>query len=79
VLSEQKSFDVLHRVILPVATRSAVSQPRPVVVVAGQPGAGKTAIADLVQAALGRRGGAVRVGRITECLVSVRITRWNGL
>ncbi|MFC8095745.1 zeta toxin family protein [Streptomyces sp. NPDC057301] len=33
------------------------------VVVAGQPGAGKAQIADLVQAALNRRGGAVRIGR----------------
>ncbi|MFE5516033.1 zeta toxin family protein [Streptomyces sp. NPDC056529] len=32
-------------------------------VVAGQPGAGKTTFADLVQAALARRGGAVRVCR----------------
>ncbi|WP_331744502.1 zeta toxin family protein (plasmid) [Streptomyces sp. NBC_01136] len=37
-------------------------QDRPVVViVGGQPGAGKTAVADLVQAALDRRGGAVRI------------------
>ncbi|MGV9844792.1 zeta toxin family protein [Streptomyces fungicidicus] len=64
VLSEQESCDVLHRVILPAATHDAVAQPRPVVVVvAGQPGAGKTWIADLVQAVLDRRGGAVRVGR----------------
>ncbi|WP_055631784.1 zeta toxin family protein [Streptomyces griseoruber] len=64
VLSDQESFDVLHRVILPAATQDAVAQPRPVVVVvAGQPGAGKTWIADLVQAVLDRRGGAVRVGR----------------
>lgn len=34
---------MLHRVILPTATRGVVAQPRPVVVVvAGQPGAGKT-------------------------------------
>ncbi|WP_328884741.1 zeta toxin family protein [Streptomyces sp. NBC_00299] len=46
MLSEQESFDVLHRVILPVATQGAVPQSRPVVVVvAGQPGAGKTRIA----------------------------------
>lgn len=64
VLSERESFHVLHRVILPAATRDAVTQSRPVVVVvAGQPGAGKTRIADLVQAVLDRRGGAVRVGR----------------
>ncbi|MFI0990588.1 zeta toxin family protein [Streptomyces exfoliatus] len=45
-------------------TRGAVPQEPPVVVlVAGQPGAGKTAVANLVQAALKQRGGAVRVGR----------------
>jgi len=44
-------------------TSGALRQHHPVVVfVAGQPGAGKTRIADLVQAALNRRGGAVRVG-----------------
>jgi len=64
MLSEQESFDVLQRVILPAVTQSAVAQAQPVmVVVAGQPGAGKTEIADFVQAALDRRGGAVRVGR----------------
>lgn len=63
-LSEHESFDVLHRVILPAATQNAVAQARPVVVVvAGQPGAGKSEIADLVQAVLDRRGGAVRIGR----------------
>ncbi|MFI2292891.1 zeta toxin family protein [Streptomyces niveus] len=56
--------EVLHRVILPTALKGAVRQDRPVVViVGGQPGAGKTQIADLVQAVLNRRGGAVRVGR----------------
>ncbi|WP_185908620.1 zeta toxin family protein, partial [Streptomyces sp. WAC02707] len=45
-------------------TAGAVPQERPVVVVvAGQPGAGKTTFADLIQAALARRGGAVRVCR----------------
>ncbi|MFD4153678.1 zeta toxin family protein [Streptomyces hydrogenans] len=40
------------------------AQEHPVaVVVAGRPGAGKTATADLVQTALKRRGGAVRIGR----------------
>jgi adenylate kinase family enzyme len=34
-----------------------------VVFVGGQPGAGKTNVADLVQAALRRRGGSVRIGR----------------
>ncbi|WP_329374927.1 zeta toxin family protein [Streptomyces sp. NBC_01483] len=32
-------------------------------VVGGQPGAGKTQIANLVQAVLDRRGGTVRIGR----------------
>ncbi|MFI1585646.1 zeta toxin family protein [Embleya sp. NPDC020630] len=48
----------------PIATPTidAVRQERPVAVfVAGQPGAGKTLIANLVQAVLDRRGGAVRV------------------
>lgn len=64
LLPAQESFEVLHRVILPGAARAAVRQDRPVVVVVtGQPGSGKTWIADVVQAALDRRGGAVRVGR----------------
>ncbi|MFF3968016.1 zeta toxin family protein [Streptomyces griseorubiginosus] len=64
LLPAQESLDVLQHVILPGATRAAVRQDRPVVVVvAGQPGAGKTRIADLVQAVLDLRGGAVRVGR----------------
>ncbi|MFB6818640.1 zeta toxin family protein [Streptomyces sp. NPDC056347] len=64
VLSEEEHEDVLHRLILPAATKRAVRQDRPVVVVVGgPPGAGKTAVADLVQAALDRRGGAVRIGR----------------
>ncbi|MER7692852.1 zeta toxin family protein [Streptomyces sp. NPDC097610] len=64
VLSEQESRDVLDRVILPMSTKGAAHQNRPVVViVGGQPGAGKTDVADLVQAALDRRGGAVRAGR----------------
>ncbi|MGO4417228.1 zeta toxin family protein [Streptomyces sp. MCAF7] len=63
VLSEQERHDVLHQVILPAWTKEAVRQDRPtVVIVGGQPGAGKTAIADLVQATLNRRGGAVRIG-----------------
>ncbi|WP_333751811.1 zeta toxin family protein [Streptomyces sp. IBSBF 2394] len=63
-LSESESRQVLEQVIIPEATTGAVRQSRPVaVVVAGQPGAGKTAIADLVQAALDRRGGAVRICR----------------
>ncbi|WP_435059755.1 zeta toxin family protein [Streptomyces sp. bgisy060] len=64
VLSEEEHQDVLHRLILPAATRNAVPQENPVlVVVSGPSGAGKTEVGDLVQAALDRRGGAVRVGR----------------
>ncbi|MEG9551666.1 zeta toxin family protein [Streptomyces baarnensis] len=64
VLSEAVHQDVLHRLVLPAAAGNAAAQERPVVVqVAGQPGAGKTEVADLVQAALDRRGGAVRVCR----------------
>ncbi|MEU5092994.1 zeta toxin family protein [Streptomyces sp. NPDC021356] len=55
---------MLEQVIIPAVTKGAVRQSRPVaVVVAGQPGAGKSEIADLVQAALNRRGGAVRICR----------------
>ncbi|GGV53452.1 zeta toxin family protein [Streptomyces spectabilis] len=64
VLSARDREDVLERVLLPAIADSAVPQARPVVVVVGgQPGAGKTKVADLVQAALGQRGGAVRIGR----------------
>ncbi|MGW0538155.1 zeta toxin family protein [Streptomyces sp. NPDC003032] len=64
VLTARESQAVLEGVILPAATASAVPQARPVVViVGGQPGAGKTKVADLVQAALRQRGGAVRIGR----------------
>ncbi|MFJ5142794.1 zeta toxin family protein [Streptomyces sp. NPDC088707] len=64
VLSEEEHQDALHRLILPAATKNAVTQQRPVVVVvSGPPGAGKTGVADLVQAALDHRGGAVRIGR----------------
>ncbi|WP_425824610.1 zeta toxin family protein [Streptomyces fractus] len=56
--------EVLAERILPRALQGAVPQRRPVaVVVAGQPGAGKTTLADLLHAALERRGGAVRVSR----------------
>ncbi|NUH42863.1 zeta toxin family protein [Streptomyces samsunensis] len=62
-LSADEHRRVLDRVILPAWTKDAVSQDRPtVVVVGGQPGAGKTAISDLVHAALNHRGGAVRIG-----------------
>ncbi|WP_405454382.1 zeta toxin family protein [Streptomyces achromogenes] len=50
--------------VLPSALCGAVAQEQPVVVfVAGQAGSGKTLVMDLVQAALQRRGGAVRVDR----------------
>ncbi|MFF4227463.1 zeta toxin family protein [Streptomyces abikoensis] len=63
-LPDGESRGVLEQVILPAATEGAVRQDQPVVViVGGQPGAGKTAIADMVQAALNSRGGAVRIGR----------------
>ncbi|MFB7584589.1 MULTISPECIES: zeta toxin family protein [Streptomyces] len=60
--------EVEHRRVfeerLPEWLGGAVPQDQPVVViVCGPPGAGKTEVADLVQAALDRRGGAVRVGR----------------
>ncbi|MFD5891585.1 zeta toxin family protein [Streptomyces sp. NPDC060334] len=61
-IPEPESRRVLEQVIVPTFTAGAAPQPRPVVVVvAGQPGAGKTRIADLVQVALDRRGGAVRI------------------
>ncbi|MFZ3573737.1 zeta toxin family protein [Streptomyces sp. BH097] len=56
--------EVLAERILPRSLQGAMPQRRPVaVVVAGQPGAGKTTLADLLHAALDRRGGAVRVSR----------------
>ncbi|MDX2697993.1 zeta toxin family protein [Streptomyces ipomoeae] len=42
---------------------------------AGQPGAGKTQIADLMQAVPDRRGGAVRVGTLSATGVSA--TWWS--
>nr|WP_272923294.1 zeta toxin family protein [Streptomyces sp. SID5606] len=64
VLPARESRAVLRRVILPAAAASAVPQARPVVVfVGGQPRTGKTNTADLVSAALRRRGGSVRIGR----------------
>ncbi|WP_327393828.1 zeta toxin family protein (plasmid) [Streptomyces sp. NBC_01186] len=63
-LTDRESLALLRQVILPAAMSGAVRQERPVVVVVGgQPGAGKTQIADLLEAVLRRRGGAVRVGR----------------
>ncbi|MEH0416111.1 hypothetical protein [Streptomyces sp. B21-083] len=45
--------------ILPTVAQGAVTQARPVVVVAGQLGAGKAMLTDRVAAVLARRGGAV--------------------
>ncbi|MET9646274.1 zeta toxin family protein [Streptomyces syringium] len=62
-LSDEENLDVLNRLILPTWTKDAVFQERPVVVlIAGQPGSGKTFLADLLYAVLNRRGGAVRIG-----------------
>ncbi|MFF2751358.1 zeta toxin family protein [Kitasatospora sp. NPDC058048] len=62
-LSEAEGRAVLEGMILPAATAGAVAQERPVVVlVAGQPGSGKTTLGDLLHAVLDLRGGAVRVG-----------------
>ncbi|MFI5534484.1 zeta toxin family protein [Kitasatospora sp. NPDC051853] len=53
---------ILDERILPSALHAAVPQNRPVMVlVAGQPAAGKTSTADFVHTGLGARGGAVRV------------------
>ncbi|GHH55395.1 zeta toxin family protein [Streptomyces candidus] len=63
-MGEQVPFvqDDAFRRILPTWTAAAARQDRPVrVFVAGPPGSGKTAVADLVQEALDRRGGAVRI------------------
>lgn len=61
------SQEVLTGTVLPSVLGGAVPQPEPVrpvvVFVAGQAGSGKTLVADLVHAALERRGGAVRVDR----------------
>ncbi|WP_030019406.1 zeta toxin family protein [Streptomyces monomycini] len=63
MLTEVEHQGILSTVILPVYTKGAVVQERPVVVfVAGPPGAGKSAVADLVHEVLARRGGAVRIG-----------------
>ncbi|WP_414170890.1 zeta toxin family protein (plasmid) [Streptoverticillium reticulum] len=64
VLSEDQHQEILTAAILPAWTQGAVCQVRPVAVfVAGQPGSGKTVLADLLHATLDRRGGAVRIGR----------------
>ncbi|MGY0466829.1 zeta toxin family protein [Kitasatospora sp. cg17-2] len=53
---------ILAEAILPASTTGAVAQDRPVVLfVAGQPGSGKSVLADLLHAVLDLRGGAVRI------------------
>lgn len=62
LLSEEQHQRILMNLILPVWTGGSVAQDRPVMLfVAGQPGSGKTALADLLQESLNRRGGAVRI------------------
>ncbi|MGW2956328.1 zeta toxin family protein [Streptomyces eurythermus] len=62
--SPRRQAAVPPALVLPGALCGAVAQEQPVVVfVAGQAGSGKTLVMDLVQAALQRRGGAVRVDR----------------
>ncbi|MFC5724146.1 zeta toxin family protein [Streptomyces gamaensis] len=62
VLPENEHREILTSAILPAWTKQAVRQVRPVaVIVAGQPGSGKTLPADVVHTVLNRRGGAVRV------------------
>ncbi|MET9415361.1 zeta toxin family protein [Streptomyces klenkii] len=63
MLPEEESQEILANRILPTWTEGAVCQGQPVVViVAGPPGSGKTALADIVAAVLDQRGGAVRIG-----------------
>ncbi|MFD9223471.1 zeta toxin family protein [Streptomyces sp. NPDC060064] len=63
VLTGRENREVLAGLIVPTWTRGAARQEQPVVIfVAGQPGSGKTRLADLVHTVLDRRGGAVRIG-----------------
>ncbi len=63
-LDEDQHEAILTSQILPAWTRGAVPQDHPVVViVAGPAGSGKSALCDLLLEVLGRRGGAVLIGR----------------
>lgn len=63
-LSEEQHQAILAAEVLPAWTRDAVPQDRPVVViVAGPAGSGKSALCRLLLKVLGRRGGAVLIGR----------------
>lgn len=62
VLCEEQHAEILTTLILPASTRGAVVQEKPVAIcVAGQPGSGKSFLADLLQQSLSRRGRAVRI------------------
>ncbi|MEU5810935.1 zeta toxin family protein [Streptomyces sp. NPDC047718] len=62
-LSDAEIRQVLTEDLLPTWTAGTVPQDQPVVVVvAGQPGSGKTTAADVIHNVLSRRGGAVRIG-----------------
>ncbi|MGW0664885.1 zeta toxin family protein [Streptodolium elevatio] len=60
-LPAAEAQELLASRILPTSAAASTRQQPVVVLVAGQPGAGKTVTADLVQAALERRGLVVRV------------------
>ncbi|MPY63673.1 AAA family ATPase [Streptomyces spongiae] len=62
MLSEERHREILTTLILPASTGHAVAQEKPVaVLVAGQPGSGKSFLADVIEQSLNRRGGAVRI------------------
>lgn len=64
VLDEEQHQEILASQILPTWTQNAVPQDQPVVIlVAGPPGSGKSTLCELLLAVLGRRGGAVLIGR----------------
>ncbi|WP_369383168.1 zeta toxin family protein [Streptomyces sp. cg36] len=63
VLSPAQHQAILATLILPTLITNMARQDHPLVVyVSGQPGSGKTALADMIHTALRHRGGAVRIG-----------------